>query len=290
MKVIGASILVVPALLALLSLAHATDAPNAGSGQAATAPGAAAPAPPSPPIELTGLDVARRMDDARRARTEHNVMTMTLANARGQQRVRTIEGWSRELSHAEERRFARFVEPADVKDTTLLTYDYDHADDDIWLYLPALKKVKRILSSNKTDYFMGSDFTYWDMENVDLDNWDYRISGREEADGLRFYVVEATPNNDAERSESGYNRVVYWVAETDWLPRKLEFTDTKDRLAKRLLVSEIRPTSSEDPRPRAHKMVMNNLLTEHHTTLDFSKLELDVEVDDDVFSQRNMMP
>ncbi len=93
---------------------------------------------------LTGLEIARRMDRAQRSKSEHSVMTMTLENARGQQRVRTLEGWSRELSEEEEHRFARFIEPADVKDTTLLTYDYDDEDDDIWLYLPALKKARTL--------------------------------------------------------------------------------------------------------------------------------------------------
>jgi hypothetical protein len=234
--------------------------------------------------------VAKRMDAARRAKTEHNVMTMTLENARGQTRVRTIEGWSREITHDEEHRFVRFVEPADVKDTTLLTYDFDDHDDDIWLYLPALKKVKRILSSNKTDYFMGSDFTYWDMENIDLTNWDYQLSGSESLEGVDTYIVTATPKNDDEIEESGYHKVVYWVGKVDWIPRKTEFTDTKKRLSKRLALSEIRATSQSDPRPRAHHMHMENLVTNHKTSLAMSKLELDVAVNDDLFSQRNMMP
>jgi hypothetical protein len=141
------------------------------SAAAASDPGndAVSGVPPADPTEaggsaaLTGLAVARRVDAARRASTDHTVMTMTLTDTRGATRVRTVEGWSREVSHGEDHRFARFLAPADVKDTTLLTYDYDDKDDDIWLYLPALKKVKRILASDKTDYFMGSDFTYWDM-------------------------------------------------------------------------------------------------------------------------------
>jgi len=230
------------------------------------------------------------MDDARRSKTERNVMTMTLENNRGQQRVRTIEGWSRELTHDEEHRFARFLEPADVKDTTLLTYDYEQADDDIWLYLPALKKVKRILSSNKTDYFMGSDFTYWDMENIDLVNWDYQLTGSESVDGVDCYVVAATPTNEKETDESGYGKVVYWIGKADWVSRKIEYNDTKGRLAKRLILSEVKPTSASDPRARAHKMFMDNLLTDHKTMLAMSTIELDVNVDDDLFSQRNMMP
>lgn len=238
--------------------------------------------------ELTGLEIMQRSDKAARSATEHTVMEMKLVNSRGQERVRTIEGWALEVSDEEEKRFARFLEPGDVKDTSLLTYDYDEKDDDIWLYLPALKKIKRILSSNKTDYFMGSDFTYWDMENIDLVNWEYKLLGSETIDGVETWKVEGTPKNDEEREESGYIRTLSWVGKEDFLSRKGEFYDEKERLAKTLSASEIRPVAEDDPRPRAHVIQMNNLITKHHTVLSFSTMELDVEVSDKVFSQRNL--
>ncbi len=237
----------------------------------------------------TGLEIAKRSDQARRSRTEHSVMTMTLENSRGQQRLRTIEGYGHELSEAEERRFARFVKPSDVKDTTLLTYDYRDKDDDTWLYLPALKKTKRILSSNKTDYFMGSDFTYWDMENLDFANWDYKLTGSETIAGVECWIVEARPLNDKEGEESGYIKTVSWIAKSDDIARKVEFHDRKERLAKRLTFADVRPTAASDLRPRPHTMTMENLLTQHKTVLKMDVLELDVTVDDEVFSERNMV-
>jgi hypothetical protein len=213
-----------------------------------------------------GLEVMKRNDQATRSATEHTVMEMKLINNRDQERVRTIEGWSREVGDDEENRFARFLEPGDVKDTSLLTYDYDQKDDDIWLYLPALKKVKRILSSNKTDYFMGSDFV----------------------DGVATYKVSGKPKNDAELEESGYTRTLVWIGKEDFLVRKAEYYDTKDRLAKTLEASDIRPVGEGGAHPRAHQVRMNNLITKHSTVLTFSTLELDVSVDDKVFSQRNL--
>ena len=240
--------------------------------------------------EPTGLEIVTKADHARRAKSEHQVMTMTLENSRGQKRVRTIEGWEREMSDDEEQRFSRFQEPADVKDTTLLTYDYEEKDDDIWLYLPALKKVKRILSSNKGDYFMGSDFTYEDMENIDLVNWAYTVAGKEVIDGTECWIVDAVANTDKERSETSYNKLRYWIGTEDYIIRRIDYTDKKDRNSKQLIVSDIRPTSATDPRKRGHKMEMKNFLTEHRTLLDISALELDVPVTDDLFSQRNLQP
>ena len=235
-----------------------------------------------------GAELARQSDQAQRSDSEHNVMTMTLENSRGQQRVRTIEGYSKELDDNEEHRFVKFLKPSDVKDTTLLTYDYREDDDDIWLYLPALKKVKRILSSNKTDYFMGSDFSYWDMENLDLANWEYRVTGEETLEEVDCWILEATPLNEDERKESGYDKTVSWIGKTDMLPRRVDYHDTKGRHAKRLTTGDIRPTSADDPRPRSHRLTMENYITKHKTVLVMDTLELDVTVDEEIFSQRNM--
>ncbi len=247
-----------------------------------------ADAEPESETPLTGIDIVRRADRASNASSESQTMTMTLENSRGQTRVRTIEGWSTEIDEDTEHRFSRFLEPSDVKDTTLLSYDYDQEDDDTWLYLPALKKVKRILSSNKTDYFMGSDFTYEDMENIDLTNWDYSLVGKESVDGVECYKVEAVANNDKKREETGYSKTVAWYGTSDFIVRKAEYHDKKNRLAKRLVASDIKPTTPEDPRPRAHKLMMENFITKHKTVLDIRDLKLDVKVDPEIFSQRNM--
>jgi len=238
--------------------------------------------------EPSGLDIAKKADDARRAKSEHQIMTMTLENSRGQTRVRTIEGWDREMTEDEEQRFSRFLEPADVKDTTLLTYDYEHKDDDIWLFLPALKKVKRIHSSNKSDYFIGSDFTYEDMENLDLVNWAYTLAGTETVDGAECHVLDAVPSNDKEKSETAYSKIKYWIGVDDSLFRKVDYYDKKDRLSKRLTTADIRTTSPTDPRKRSHKLTMENFLTKHTTRLEMRKLELDVPVSDELFSQRSL--
>lgn len=246
-------------------------------------------AAPVDAAELTAKQTAKASDDARRSKTEHQVMTMTLTNKRGQSRVRTIEGWSKELSDVEEHRFSRFLKPSDIRNTTLLSYDYnDERDDDTWLYLPALKKIKRILSSNKKDYFMGSDFTYEDMENIDIVNWNYSFAEPETFAGEPCWVVEAVPANEKEASETSYSKTVSWIAKSDMLSRKGEYWDKKGRLAKRLLVEDIHPTSDSDPRPRGHRMTMSNLITGHNTVLDMTTLELDVEVKPSLFSQRSL--
>ena len=238
--------------------------------------------------ELTGLEISRRADEVRRSDSEHSIMTMTLENHRGQTRVRTIENWSREISEDEDHRFSRFLEPPDVRDTTLLTYDHTHKDDDTWLYLPALKKVKRILSSNKKDYFMGSDFTYEDMENADLINWNYQLTGSEAVDGVDSYIVEGVPNNEEEIAETAYSKVVSWVGKEDFHARRVHYFDKKDRLSKQMHATDIRTPSVDEQRTRPHRITMENLIKRHKTTLDFRNIRLDVNMPPDTFSQRNL--
>jgi hypothetical protein len=135
---------------------------------------------------------------------------------------------------------------------------------------------------------MGSDFTYEDMENLDLKNWTFTLTGSETIDGVDCYVLEGRPNNDEEVKESAYSKAIYWSGKEDFLFRRVDFYDKKDRHSKRLTSSDIRPTSETDPRPRAHKLVMENYLTKHNTELLMREIKLDVPVDDDIFSQRNM--
>ncbi len=302
------------------------------------APAAAPEAPVEATVEaaapLDGLAIATKADTVSRSDTEHSVMTMTLENSRGQQRVRTIEGWSREVDEDRDDRFSRFLKPSDVKDTTLLTYDYDHTDDDIWLYLPALKKVKRILSSNKTDYFMGSDFTYEDMENRDLVNWTYTLLGTDtlkaasraaatapvscvevsydaerktgfgwevSSDGgkdcqpgpvvggdVECYVVEAVPQPGKEADESGYTKTISWIGKEDFVSRQTLFIDKKGRMAKRMTTDDIRLVGTGVQKPRAHKLRMENFVKKHKTELSMSKVEINIEVSEKTFSQRNL--
>ena len=114
-----------------------------------------------------------------------------------------------------------FKAPADVKNTSFLNYSYDDdRDDDQWLYLPALKKVKRISGGSKEDYFMGSDFTYEDMEKRSPNKDSHKLLKTETLNGEVCYVIESTP-----KEEGQYSKRVAWVIKDKWIPLKIEFYD-----------------------------------------------------------------
>lgn len=148
-------------------------------------------------------------------------MEMTLIDRQGQERVRTVTSYRRDTGKDQQdhQSILFFLTPADVKDTGFLTYDYDdpNKDDDQWLYLPALKKTKRIASSDKSASFMGTDFTYADMTERDIENYHYTLLKEEVVNGSPTWVIEAVPTNDKEKEETGYTKSVLFVRQDNFV-------------------------------------------------------------------------
>ena len=126
--------------------------------------------------ELSAFDVMKKADERYDGDTSSSEMTMILIDKRNNQRVRKIKGFTKDYGK-DEKSINFFLSPADVRNTAFLTYDWDdeNKEDDNWLYLPALRKIKRISSGNKKDSFMGSDFSYADMNGLEITDWQYRF-------------------------------------------------------------------------------------------------------------------
>ena len=142
-------------------------------------------------------------------------MQMILIDKNGNERVRKIAAFIKDKGK-DVYRLLFFQHPADVKDTALLTYDYDDPkrDDDQWLYLPALQKTKRIATSDKSGSFMGSDLNYSDMTTWDLENYDFRFyeKGEEsEVRGQKVLVIWATPRSEEVIDETGYEKSLLFI-------------------------------------------------------------------------------
>jgi len=155
-------------------------------------------------------------------------MQMTLINARGQEKVRTMSMKVLE-GKDEDKSLMEFLTPADVKGTKFLNYEHVDKDDDQWLYLPALKRVKRIASKNKSGAFMGSEFAYEDLSAFNVKKYKYEGDAKEaELDGVGVYVGESTPVS----KYSGYTKLISWVDKETFLVKKIEYYDRKRELLK----------------------------------------------------------
>ena len=139
-------------------------------------------------------------------------LEMVLIDRSGNQRARSIRSFRKDQG-PDTLTAMFFLSPADVKDTGFLTYDYDASgkDDDQWLYLPALRKTKRIASSDQSGSFMGSDFNYSDLTERDLEDFDFTLMKEVEVDGHRTWQIQAVPRSEEVAEETGYARSIAWV-------------------------------------------------------------------------------
>ena len=144
-------------------------------------------------------------------------MEMILIDKRGKERFREIRTFSKDFDK-DTYRLMFFISPADVRHTGFLTYDYDdpEKDDDQWLYLPALKKTKRIASSDKSGSFMGSDLNYSDMTSRNLEDYDFSLKDELDVQGHRAWLIESIPRTKKVIEETGYSKSLLFVRQDNF--------------------------------------------------------------------------
>ncbi|MFC3151244.1 outer membrane lipoprotein-sorting protein [Litoribrevibacter euphylliae] len=227
---------------------------------------------------------------------EHQVRTMDmkLIDRRGKVRERSTESF-RKYFGEEKRTILFYRTPTNVQGTAFLTYDYPEAevDDDQWLYLPALRKVRRISASDRGDYFLGTDFTYEDIKQegkLEEADYNYRFVGEEilldrHLGERKTYRMEGIPKSDIIKKELGYSRTEFWVDADYWVVLKAEYWDVKGNHLKSLEVTDIRTIDGYVTR---HQMNVDNHKTGHRTEFTFSQVDYQSPVKDNLFSKRAM--
>ncbi|UCD57806.1 MAG: outer membrane lipoprotein-sorting protein [Candidatus Hydrogenedentota bacterium] len=236
--------------------------------------------------ELTGRQIMERDEKQNKGEDEYNKMSWKLINKRGQERNRRVEYYRRTDENDNDKVLIRFLEPADVKGVGLLTIEHTDRDDDQWLYLPALRKVRRISASDQTDNFMGTDFTYEDIRSEKLDEHRYNLIGSEVIDGHDCYLIEALPATEKQKKESGYSRRELWVRKDIFLRVQAKYYDKKGEYVK---IGSRRDIVEAVPNIyRPNYMEMKNLKTGHTTQLRFDERRINSGIDDNVFTERTL--
>lgn len=178
---------------------------------------------------MSNLELAQKNDAVMSGYADAKAeMVMTLVNANGDKRERTMKSTILEKKGGD-KSLMEFLTPADVKGTKFLSYEHADKDDDQWLYLPALKRVKRIASKNKSGSFMGSEFSYEDLSAFNIDKYDYHGDVEEvNVDGVKLYKGERIPNT----KNSGYTKQVSWTRADNFLTTRVDYYDRKKELLK----------------------------------------------------------
>ncbi len=209
-------------------------------------------------------------------------MLMTLRNAAGKETIREVRVKTLEVDGDGDKSLSIFDKPRDVKGTAFLSYTHSTKPDDQWLFLPALKRVKRIASRNKSGPFMGSEFAFEDITSFEVDKYTYKYLRDEEIDGKATFVIEQFPTYDA----SGYTRRIVWVDQDIYQPLKVEFYDRKDSLLKTLTFHEYQQYL--DRYWRADRQEMINHQNKKSTTLKFNNYQFQTGLSDRDFDQNSL--
>ncbi len=210
-------------------------------------------------------------------------LRMILRNRHGQVSERKLHISTLEVSGDGDMSLAVFDEPRDIRGTALLTHPHRDRDDDQWLYLPALKRVKRITARNKSGSFMGSEFSYEDIASFEIGRFECRWLRDEVYRDMDCFVVELIPRD---RENSGYKRQICWMDKEQYRQWKVEYYDRKNQLMKTLTLSGYKEYRQKFW--RAGKMEMVNHLTGKSTTLEWSDLEFGTGLDEGDFNRNSL--
>lgn len=206
-------------------------------------------------------------------------MSMILRNKQGEESQRTIRILTLEVKGDGDKSLMIFDAPVDVQGTTMLTFSHKVDDDDQWMYLPALKRVKRIASDNKSGSFMGSEFSYEDFASQEVEKYTYKYLRDEVYEGQPCFVVERYPVN----KYSGYKRQITWIDKAEYRPLKIEFYDRKDSLLKTLTFKGYKQYLKKHWRP--DEMFMLNHQTDKSTLLKWNNYKFRTGLTEDDFTQ-----
>ena len=233
--------------------------------------------------EMSARDIIEKVYNRPEGDDMTSSLTMTLINKSGSERVRKIKQFTKDFGDVE-KSIMFFVSPADVKNTSFMNWTYDDPSksDDQWIYLPALKKVKRISSDSKSDYFMGSDFTYDDLGDRKVDDDTHTLLREETIDGVDYWVIQSIPKDE----DYMYSKTITWIRKDNYIGLKKEFYDEDGELLKTLKIKKFENISGFDIITRSE---MENIQKNHKTTMTLDNVQINTGISASKFSERMMM-
>ncbi len=227
----------------------------------------------------------QRSDQQTRSQDESVEYTMDLIDADGKvtQARKVLEYFKRK--RGKDVSLHKFLSPPIVSGSGFLMIDENGKSNDIWMYTPATRRLRRISGQEKSNWYMGTEFTYEDFEDYQLDSYAFRVLREAECEAKRqCWVVEARPATDHEREASGYSKKTYWIEKESLFPVQVEYhAKGSDEVVKRLQVSGLHPIK-QYWRPKV--LEMSNLKNGRKTRITVVRRELDTGLGDYYVSKR----
>jgi hypothetical protein len=211
-------------------------------------------------------------------------INLIITEKNGVSRSRSISMSTRSYPDGMEKRFIKFLEPADVRGTAMLVIDYKNSADEMWIYLPALKKTRRIVSSEKGKSFMSSEFSNADMSSPTLPDF---INSHIEGSGKNNkWIIESIPLNENKSDEYGYSKKISYISMEKFQIMKMEFYNFDNELFKVIEIKSIYPLP--DGKFIVNKMVADNILTKRKSEIVMNNISEGEKIDDSIFSIQNL--
>jgi hypothetical protein len=230
---------------------------------------------------LTGAEIVEKAYNRPAGNDQTSDLKMTLINKKGDRRIREISQFTKDFGDVE-KSIMFFLSPADIKNTSFMNWSYDDSrSDDQWIYLPALKKVKRISSDSKSDYFMGSDFTYDDLGDRKVIQDNHKLLREEVINDKACYVVESFPLD----ADYMYSKTITWVEKETFIGVQKEFFDEDGELLKILTIKNHKKIDGFDVILISE---MKNVQNGHSTEMRLTNVKINTGVEEWRFSERMM--
>ena len=243
--------------------------------------------------ELSALEVMQGVDDRYAGDSAIAEYTMVLIDRRDRRRVRNLRIYSKDFGR-DSKALSYFESPADIRGTSYLNFDWDDPDrdDDSWLYLPSLQRVKRLATGDRSDSFLGSDFTYADINGFEIDWYDYRfITESEMVDGQDCWVIEVTPKPEFRQraeDETGYSKMQTWIRKDNFVQARGQVWELRGNRVKFFTSSEIEQIDGVWTVKRLQVVTTRNGRQEHASVLQLNDVQYNIDVPDEVFTTEYM--
>ena len=233
----------------------------------------------APAQAMDGETLARKVHDRYVGDDSYAVVQMLLVDKGGNERFRRLVSAAKE-ENGLSKFYIRFTEPADIEGTAFLTWENEDRDDDQFLYLPALRRVRRIVSTQKDSQFVNTDYTYEDMQKRKVEQDNHRILGSEAFQDYDCWILESIPKDP---DSSQYSRLVSWVVKDMFLPAKIEYYDRRGRLEKTFIANEIKEV---DGIATVMDSEMHNIQRNHRTSMKIDTIQYNTGIPDRIFTRR----
>ena len=245
----------------------------------------AVPVPQSKADNLSANEIIAKSDSLDKLPSWGGQLTIRMFEKGSAEQVRQAKVFNKQNGKgAGMMRLIRFTSPPDISGTSVLIHEHSHAHDDIWIYLPSLEKVRRLIANDQKDSFVGTDFSYADILTPKERDYNYTLEGQDRIDNVNCYKIVAAPKTASIEDATGDSRYVSWIRTDSFLRIQARYYDRSGRPYKLMRVDSEEPVNGYPGKWLITKVEMTNLQSGHSTIMTFSDIAVGKAYDDLFFA------